>query len=156
MLGDGSEGGKYEVCVLTRREMTKAEMMSGCYYCCWHSTKMFHRWDVLLRSPADSSSHRAQRHKILLLSKTWLIHSSGSAPCACSLLSDKLHFCDCGDQYHSDCAELISLHHLKPWLGTGKGSSEVNPLLKPGNHVPIHQCLSQSRVAAKTTPTSWG
>lgn len=38
--GDGSETGKYEVCVLTGGEMTKAKMMSGCYYC-WHSTKMF-------------------------------------------------------------------------------------------------------------------
>lgn len=69
--GDGSGDGKYEVCVLTGGEMTKAKMMSGCYYC-WHST-FFHRQDILLRSPAGSSSHRARRHKLLRLSKTCLI-----------------------------------------------------------------------------------
>lgn len=80
--GDGSEGGKYEVCVLTGREMTKAKMMSGCYYC-WHSTKMFHSQDISRRSPAGSSSHRARQHTILQLSNTCLIPSSGWTPSVC-------------------------------------------------------------------------
>lgn len=43
----------------------------------------------------------------------------------------------------------------KPWLGTGRGKSESNPLLKSGNGVPIHQGLSQSHEDAKTAPASW-
>lgn len=156
---DGSEGGKYEVCVLTGGEMTKAKMMSGCYNY-WHSTHIF----PLSRHFTAPSCRQQQPPCMpaqtfnLHLSKTCLIQP-GTA------LAKHPVFVDCIWQMRFFKAWWSILQWLhwtdlptpsKPWLGTGKGSSHSNPLLKPGNHVPIHQYLSQSRVDAKITPPSWG
>lgn len=149
--GDGSEGGKYEVCVLTGGEMTKAEMMSGCYYC-WHSAEIFHRREVLLRSPADSSRHHAAQIPTFIqnmFNPAW-----NSSAIVDSIWQNRFFWTRWSILQRLHWTDLTT--PSKPWLGTGKDSRESNSLLKPRNHVPIHQCLSQSREAAKTTPTPWG
>lgn len=111
--GDGSDGGKYEVCVLTGEEMTKAKMMSGCYYC-WHSTKLFPpSGHFTALSCSSSSSRHAQRHEVHL-SRPCLIQPGTALANTLRLLtvSNKLAFSKHGNQYCSDCTGLISLHHL--------------------------------------------
>lgn len=86
--GDSLEGGKYEVFVLTGGEMTKAEMMRGRYYC-WHSTESFHRQrHFTALSCRLRQNPGARQHKILQLSKTWLIQP-GTA------LAEHSAFVDC-------------------------------------------------------------